>query len=269
VKIQTLVLLFLPLAATAQDSRLTPLTSRHEMLGWEAVGRVEVYHNGRLKSTCTGTLIARDLVLTAGHCVWSGDGPVAPERVVFRAGYLSGTSIAEARVQRLAVAEGYGGSADETIDRVRQDVALLELDREIDSTQAAPFAVDLPDEGEEVSVVSYGQGRDEYLSWQKRCLMNGRYEGLFTFSCEVTFGTSGAPVFDRSRGRSRIVSIISGMGEVDGDQLSFGMVLPDQVAALKAQLRRGGGSGQVAATGAKRIGVGERKTAGGAKFVKP
>jgi protease YdgD len=268
VKTLALLLFTLPSVALAQDSSLTPLTSRYQMLGWEAVGRVEVYGNGRLQSTCTGTLIARDLVLTAGHCVWSGDTPMDPEKVVFRAGYLSGTSIAEARVQRLAVAEGYGGSKDETVDRVRLDVALLELDREIDSTLAAPFAVDLPDEGEEVSVVSYGQGRDEYLSWQKRCLMNGRYEGLFTFSCEVTFGTSGAPVFDRSRGRSRIVSIISGMGEVEGENLSFGMILPDQVAALKAQLRRGG-SGQVAATGAKRIGVGERKTAGGAKFVKP
>ncbi|GHC55995.1 trypsin-like serine peptidase [Neogemmobacter tilapiae] len=259
----------LAVPALAQDSALTPLTSRYQLLGWEAVGRVEVYSNGRLQSTCTGTLIARDLVLTAAHCVWQDGATVSADQVGFRAGYLNGSSIADSRVAKLAVLAGYAATDKSSVAQVRQDVALLELSQSIDSTQAAPFSVDLPDQDSEISVVSYGQGREEYLSWQKRCMILGRYDGLYALSCRATFGTSGAPVFDRSGGRSRIVSIISGTGVVEGETVSFGMILPEQVATLKAQLRQGGGVAAEPGTGAKRIGVGERKTTGGAKFVKP
>lgn len=263
------LLLSLPVAAQNSNTGLDRLTRRDQLLGWEAVGRVDVEGAG----FCTGTLIATDLVLTAGHCVKGRDGSaIDAGRLVFRAGLSDGVSVAEAKVARTVTDPRYTGRSPATPDELRLDVALLQLETPIPAGVAAPFTVAIPGTGAEVSVVSYAEGREEALSWQKICKVLGQEGGLIAVDCDVTFGASGAPVLDRSFGRAKIVSMISS-GYHEGDKtIALGMELPGIVNRLKAALRRGdtlSEAGGEARSPIRRIGVGERAEGSGARFVKP
>lgn len=262
------LLLALPVSAQ-ENSSLSRLSTRDQIRGWEAVGRVDVAEGG----FCTGTLIATDLVLTAGHCVLEEDGsPIAAERISFRAGLADGTSIARSDVARTVTDPRYLRLDPAPPEQLKIDLALLQLATPIPSAVAAPFTVALPSEGDEVSVVSYAAGRDQALSWQKLCRIVARQDGLIAVDCEVSFGSSGAPVLDRSGYRARIVSIISAGYAQDGKTGAIGMELPGIVASLKAALRRGEVTSEAAAaapkTGVKRITLGTGNDTG-ARFVKP
>lgn len=254
----------LPVTAQNTDGLLS-MQRRGEILGWEAVGRLDLP-----SGLCTGVLITSQIVLTAAHCV---AGRSVTDKIIFRAGYRNGNSMADRRVARIAVAPGYRVSTGGMIrsDMIVHDVALLKLDAPISSAEANPFKLfDGVRSGDAVSVVSYGRGREEVLSRQPDCAVTGRFrDGLMSFNCNVTFGSSGAPVFVRDQGRMRILSLISaGTGLGSGQSIAYGMELPNVVAGLIRDLANAGSQPRVTA-GARRVTVGQRTSAGGARFVRP
>ncbi|MDP3195511.1 serine protease [Tabrizicola sp.] len=268
-------------AAAAQgNSGLVELVTREELRGFEPVGRVDIADGG----FCTGALIAADLVLTAGHCVLDRGGvPVAADRITFRAGLAYGTALVEARVVRTIVDPAYRNLDPVPVEMIDLDVALLQLAEPVPSAVISPFVVARPANGDKVSVVSYAEGRHEALSWQRVCKVVGREDRQIAVDCDVTHGSSGAPVLERSGYRAKIVSMISAGGEWDGQTVSFGMELPEQVARLKAALRSGQATSEAkaapdegrgaAVTGmpgkpSKRITSGSGAS-GGAKFLSP
>lgn len=256
--------LALPMHGMAQNTGLTRLGDREDLLGWEAVGRIDIEGAGY----CTGTLIAPDLVLTAAHCVHDSHTKERhdPRALLFRAGLRDGTAIAEREVTAVAVPEAYGAAKERTLEQVQLDVALLRLAEPIFSSDADPFVLH-SGQGVDgaVSVTSYGQGRSEALSRQRRCNIVAAVDGLMAFDCDVTFGSSGAPVFARVGARGRILSVISGGGVIDGRTVAMGPALPQLVQELKAELRAAPGP---LPDRIRRLPGGARNGSTGAKFIR-
>lgn len=274
--VSPLACILLTSAPVVAEAPLKRLTLRQDLLGWEAVGRLEI---GR-DAYCTGVLIATDLVLTAAHCLLAGGtGYVPPSDIRFRAGLSDGVALADSGVARMVVDPGYDPRSSDAAGRILHDVGLVQLDTPVPLSTAAPFATaTLADRDRDLSVVSYGRGRDEAPSWDDRCKVVGRRGALIAFDCDVTFGSSGAPVFHRVGNRAAVVSLVSSGVVEGGERLAFGMELPRVVEGLKAALRRGEGVavGQAVPPNRAQARAGIRlapqfgaRGAGGAKFVKP
>ncbi len=258
----------LGLPAMAQDSTLESLDTWGRNRGWEGVGLLNIA--GR--SSCTGVLIQPDMILTAAHCLYDIDTGerVDPRQVEFRAGWRGGKAIATRMGKAAVIHARYGDSDELSGEQIRYDVALLQLADPIPSTHADPFRTDGGVRtGHQVSVVSYGEGRNEAPSRQRACEVLEADRGLVVMSCDVVPGSSGSPVFAMRQGRPRIVSLVSAMGTVNGRQVSFGMDIEAPLADVLADFRAGRRVFPAVLPSARRLVVGDDQSVGLARFIKP
>ena len=255
-------------AAQQANTGLRGMEGANEALVWQAVGRLDARGMG----FCTGTLVSPEYVLTAAHCVYSkrsGD-LIPPENLTFRAGLRNGRVAAERNITQIEAHPNYTPSEGSVPRNIRHDVALLRLERAIPSGDLDPFILHAKEiSSGPVSVVSYGHNRENLPSRQDVCQVKGTQQGIMLMDCDVTFGSSGAPVFSHANGRGQIVSVISGIGFYNGQRITYGMTLPKLVAELKQQMWANKAK-PVAQIKRIQAGTGVLNSGGGsAKFVRP
>lgn len=264
----SLMALVLTSTAFAQDAKLKRLDSGVDAAAWEAVGRLDIGGKG----FCTGALIAPRLVLTAAHCLFDSQTKerINHSEVQFLAGWRNGRAGAYRDVRRAVVHPDYIYDGQVSSNRVRNDLALLELQRPIQNTTIKPFGTAArPRPGDSVGVVSYARDRSEAPSLQEVCTVLAQQEGVLVTSCSVDFGSSGAPIFTFLDGEAHIVSVVSAKAEVEGERVSLGTALGTPLALLQAELVAGKGVFQDSGPSNKRVKVDAGQRQSGAKFVKP
>ena len=249
----------LALATPAAADVLRRLDTGTDSKGWEAVGRLNLDGKG----FCTGALIAPDLVLTAAHCLHDRKtgARIDPARIEFLAGWRNGRAAAYRSVRKAATHPGYVFRGDDGSGDVRHDLALLRLDQPIRLPSITPYETGTqPAQGARVGVVSYARDRSEAASLQEVCHVLRHQPGMMVLSCDVDFGSSGAPVFSMEGGVPRVVSVVAAKAEMTGQKVALGTDLNADLAALRAALDQPAPMGR----SLPQIGASE----GGAKFVK-
>lgn len=161
------------------EDRRTAITS--DMYPWRTIGRLL----GTTGGTCTGTIVGRDLVLTAAHCVEAG--------LVFQPNYHWGAS-----AETVPVVAAWRG-ADGPAARTRDDWAVLRVGANVGETYGmlAVVATTVHDFPGEIQVAGYSGDFDEGRTpaVDRDCKVRGRdlAQGLILHDCDTTRGASGGP----------------------------------------------------------------------------
>ena len=225
------------LAPAFAESPLHSLRTADQNRGWEGVGRLNFGETG----FCTAAMITADVVLTAAHCMYDPDtgDRINAEDIEFQAGLRLGRAEAYRGIRRVVIHPDYDFSDQTRLNLVGSDLALLELDRPVRLGHVRPFRTQVRVEaGQTVQVVSYGRDRADAPSRESECTILARDDEILVLSCEVEFGSSGAPVFAVYEDEIRIVSVISAKARWEGQDVSLAAVMEGELDALIGEFAR-------------------------------
>jgi len=194
-------------ATSAQNLGL-PALPAETAAEFPAIGRLG-QAGFRERQGCTATLIAPDLIVTAGHCTaQSGESDH-----VFAAGWFRGVFVAERGTAREMRHPAYAVDGEHD---PRNDVGLIVLDAPIENVVPIPLGqTDAGDlYGTDVALVGYHRFQPEILSGNLACPAKRFGEGLMRVGCRVTGGNSGGPILNRTQtGDWQVVGIVSSQFE--------------------------------------------------------
>ena len=225
-------------AAAQTTSALERLASLDAVREWQAVGRLDIGKD----AFCTATMITREHVLTAAHCVYDTETGEAlnPGALTFRAGLRDGAFLASRTGTAIAVLPSFDPTESDFETFVSRDIAVITLRNPIADLGIDPFPVaETVPSGRAVKVVSYGLGRAAAPSLQDRCNIEASYRGILVFDCDLTFGSSGAAILEVRNGKPRGVSIVSAGQRRADRRVALGPRLGSAVAELLQTLGEG------------------------------
>ncbi|MDW3225582.1 MAG: serine protease [Paracoccaceae bacterium] len=196
--------------ATARVAQTDPLPalSHQERQNWKAIGLVNMA-GFRDKSSCTGTLVAPDLVLTAAHCLETKNGIKRTRHFV--AGWDRGTFAAHRVSAQVFVHPEYFDAKGS--ERFKYDIAVMQLEEPIKTTAVMPLL--LSDVAAlrlgELAVLGYHRKRPNVINGRFDCsTISGSAPSVVLLDCEVISGNSGGPVLAAVGDGWKVVAVIAG-----------------------------------------------------------
>jgi protease YdgD len=201
---------------------------------WSSVGKI--YNSAR--SSCTGSLIARDKVLTAAHCLFNRATHrfLQPDSLHFLLGYKGGEYRTHLRVARHLIEPHYDPEGAPSASIVDDWAILMLAEQAGADTAPLPLADSPAVTGERIMIGGFSQKYPFKMTADVDCRVRGvMLHGLIMHDCAVMHGLSGAPIIKQIKdGEVQVLGVHVATGTVMG--LATGLAVPASSFAQKASL---------------------------------
>lgn len=197
--------------------------SEVDQSAWDAIGQI-TYGGPVGGAICTGTLIAANLVLTAGHCVAQDGMPMAADGIQFAAGWRAGKSTAVRHGREIVLEMPSAGQPRS----LSQDVAVIVLDTPIPADVIRPLPLSRQDLFTETySVIGYRRDAPDIILRDDSCTLAATQPGVLQLGCGVVSGNSGAPVLMKRHDVWQVAAVMVAAAQGGGDTQSFAVIPGD------------------------------------------